>query len=172
MVIGADGFGYEFRNGRHCKIRQSGIVQIDDDVEIGAGSMVDRARFGRTWIGEGTKIDNQVQIGHNVVIGKHCILVSGCGVSGSSQLGDYVVVAAQAGITGHVTVGSQCTLGARTVVTKDLPAGAASYLGFPARPAMEERRNMAAARQLPQMVQRIRELEKKLARCEDDSAPA
>ena len=98
VVIGADGFGYEFDQGRHRKIRQAGIVQIDNDVEIGAGTTIDRARFGRTWIGEGTKIDNQVQIGHNAVIGKHCILVSGTGVSGSAVLGDYVIMAAGAGV--------------------------------------------------------------------------
>lgn len=162
VVIGADGFGYEFQNGRHRKVRQSGIVQIDDDVEIGAGSAVDRARFGRTWIGEGTKIDNLVQIGHNVVIGKHCVIVAGTGIAGSVQLGDYVVIAAQSGIAGHVSVGSQCTLGARSGVTKDIPAGRQTYLGFPAVPAKEELRSAAALRRLPQLLDRVRELEKKL----------
>lgn len=162
VVIGADGFGYEFQNGRHRKVRQSGIVQIDDDVEIGAGSAVDRARFGRTWIGEGTKIDNLVQIGHNVVIGKHCIIVAGTGIAGSAQVGDYVVIAAQSGIAGHVSVGSQCTLGSRSGVTKDLPAGPMTYLGFPAVPAKDELRSAAALRRLPQLLNRIRELEKKL----------
>lgn len=161
-VIGADGFGYEFQNGRHRKVRQSGIVQIDDDVEIGAGSAVDRARFGRTWIGEGTKIDNLVQIGHNVIIGKHCIVVAGTGIAGSAQIGDYVVIAAQSGIAGHVSVGSQCTLGGRSGVTKDLPVGPMTYLGFPAVPAKDEMQRAAALRRLPQLLHRVRELENKL----------
>jgi UDP-3-O-[3-hydroxymyristoyl] glucosamine N-acyltransferase len=161
VVIGADGFGYEFKGGRHNKVRQSGIVQLDDDVEIGAGSTVDRARFGRTWIGEGTKIDNLVQIAHNVVVGKHCVIVAQSGIAGSAQVGDYVVIAAQCGVAGHVSVGSQCTLGGRAGVTKDIPAGRESYLGFPAAPAMEERRRMAAVRRLPRLMERVRKLEGK-----------
>lgn len=159
VVVGADGFGYEFENGRHRKVRQAGIVQIDNDVEIGAGTMVDRARFGRTWIGEGTKIDNLVQIGHNVVIGKHCILVAFVAIAGSAQIGDYVVIAAQAGIAGHVKVGSGSTLGGRCGVTKDVPAGQ-HVLGFPAVPAMEERKRVASIRRLPQLSARVKKLEK------------
>jgi UDP-3-O-[3-hydroxymyristoyl] glucosamine N-acyltransferase len=160
-VIGADGFGYEFIEGRHRKIRQAGIVQIDNDVEIGANSTVDRARFGRTWIGEGTKIDNQVQIAHNVIIGKHCIVVAGVGIAGSAQIGDYVVIAAQAGVAGHLEVGSGCTIGARSGVTKSLPPGRATYLGFPAAPAAEERRRLAASRQVPDLIRRVKKLEQK-----------
>jgi len=159
-VIGADGFGFEFVDGRHRKIPQLGIVQIDDDVEIGANTTIDRARFGRTWIGAGTKIDNQVQIAHNVVIGKHCILVAGVGIAGSARIGDYVTIAAQSGITGHVSVGSQCVIGARSGVTKDLPPRSGQYLGFPAAPAPEVRRQIAAARQVPELIQRVRALEK------------
>ena len=158
-VIGADGFGYEFKNGRHRKVRQAGIVQVDDDVEIGAGSMIDRARFGRTWIGEGTKIDNLVQIAHNVVIGKHCIIVAGVGIAGSAVIGDYVVIAAQSGVAGHVHVGSQATLGARAGVTKDVPAGQAYYMGFPIAPAKEEQRRQASVRRLPQLLERVKRLE-------------
>ncbi len=165
VVIGADGFGYEFGNGRHRKVRQSGIVQIDDDVEIGAGSTVDRARFGRTWIGEGTKIDNLVQIGHNVVLGRHCIVVACAAIAGSAVIGDYVVIAAQAGIAGHVAVGSQCTLGARAGVTKDLPAGQ-TYMGFPAGPANEERRRIASINRLPQLLARVKQLEARLEAAE------
>lgn len=161
-VVGADGFGYEFEQGRHRKIRQAGMVQIDNDVEIGAGTTIDRARFGRTWIGEGTKIDNQVQIGHNVVIGKHCILVSGCGIAGSAVLGDYVVMAAQGGVAGHVTVGSMATLGGRIGVTKDIPDGKKMYLGFPAMDAMEERRRVASVNRLPKLAARVKALEKRL----------
>ncbi len=160
-IIGADGFGYEFENGRHRKVRQSGIVQIDDDVEIGANTTIDRARFGRTHVGEGTKIDNQVQIGHNVVIGKHCIIVAGTGIAGSAQVGDYVVIAAQCGVAGHVSIGSGCTLGARTGVTKDLPAGRVQYMGFPALPAGEERRRLAGIKRLPQLRERVKRLERR-----------
>jgi UDP-3-O-[3-hydroxymyristoyl] glucosamine N-acyltransferase len=161
VVIGADGFGYEFEGGRHRKVRQSGIVQIDSDVEIGANTTVDRARFGRTWIGEGTKIDNLVQIGHNVVIGKHCIFVAYVAVAGSAVIEDYVVVAAQSGIGGHITVGKGCTLGARSGVTKDLPPGG-SYLGFPARPAREEQRRLATVNRLPELGARVSRLEKRV----------
>lgn len=158
-VVGADGFGYVFKDGAHRKVRQSGIVQIDDDVEVGAGTTIDRARFGRTWIGEGTKIDNQVQIGHNVRVGKHCILIAGAGIAGSSRLGDYVVLAAQCGVSGHVQIGSRCTIAARSVVTKDLPEGPAIYMGFPAAPAGEERRRMVLSRQLPDLSRRLKALE-------------
>lgn len=162
VVIGADGFGYEFSQGRHRKVRQAGIVQIDDDVEIGAGSTIDRARFGRTWIGQGTKIDNLVQIGHNVVIGKHCIIVACTAIAGSAIIGDYVVIAAQVGVAGHVHVGSQSTLAARCGVTRDLPAGQ-TYLGFPAIPAGEEKRRLAGIKRLPQLAARVKELEAQLA---------
>lgn len=160
-VIGADGFGYEFDKGRHRKVRQAGVVQIDNDVEIGAGTTVDRARFGRTWIGEGTKIDNLVQIGHNVVIGKHCIIVACCAIAGSAEIGDYVVIAAQSGVAGHVKVGSQATLAGRCGVTKSLPGGA-TYFGFPAVPVSEEKRKMASVNRLPQLLARVKELERVL----------
>jgi UDP-3-O-[3-hydroxymyristoyl] glucosamine N-acyltransferase len=158
VVIGGDGFGYEFSQGRHRKVRQAGIVQIDNEVEIGAGTTVDRARFGRTWIGEGTKIDNLVQIGHNVVIGKHCIIVAGTAIAGSAIVGDYVVIAAQVGIAGHVTVGPQATLAARCGVTRDLPGGQ-TYLGFPAIPASDEKRRLASINRLPQLQAHVKELE-------------
>ena len=168
VVVGADGFGYEFSNGRHRKVRQSGIVQIDNDVEVGAGSMIDRARFGRTWIGEGTKIDNLVQIGHNVVLGRHCIVVACVAIAGSAVIGDYVVIAAQVGIAGHVTIGSQSKLGGRAGVTKDVPAGQI-YLGFPAVPANEERRRIANVNRLPKLVVRVRELEARLEAIEQQT---
>lgn len=166
-VIGADGFGYEFSQGRHRKVRQAGVVQIDNDVEIGAGSTVDRARFGRTWIGEGTKIDNLVQIGHNVVIGKHCIVVACTAIAGSALIGDYVVIAAQVGIAGHVSVGSQSTLAARCGVTRDLPAGG-TYLGFPAIPSGEEKRRLASINRLPQLLARVKDLEAKSNQTDSD----
>jgi UDP-3-O-[3-hydroxymyristoyl] glucosamine N-acyltransferase len=161
VVIGADGFGYEFEGGRHRKVKQSGIVQVDADVEIGANSTVDRARYGRTWIGAGTKIDNLVQIGHNVVIGRHCILVACVAVAGSAVIADYVVIGAQVGIAGHVTIGPQARLGARCGVTKDLPGGQ-TYLGFPAVPAEKEKRKLAGVSRLEKLNARVRTLEKML----------
>ncbi len=161
VVIGGDGFGYEFENGRHRKVGQTGIVQIDNDVEIGANSTVDRARFGRTWIGEGTKIDNLVQVGHNAVIGKHCILVAFAAIAGSAEIGDYVVIAGQAAVAGHVSVGARSTLGARAGVTKDLAPGD-TYLGFPAVSSQKERRRIAAVARLPILLRRVKELERQL----------
>ena len=160
-VIGSDGYGYEFSNGRHVKIDQVGTVEIGDDVEIGANSTVDRARFGKTVIGEGTKIDNLVQIGHNVIIGRHCLVVAQTGIAGSARLEDYVTVAAQSGIGGHVTVGAKAILTARTGVTATLP-GDATYGGKPALPLREEMKQQAQLRRLAKLVQRVKALEHKL----------
>jgi len=123
VVVGADGFGYEFDKGRHRKVRQAGIVQIDNDVEIGAGTMVDRARFGRTWIGEGTKIDNLVQIAHNVTIGEHCIIVAQVGVAGSTKIGNYVTIAGQVGLAGHLRIGDRAVIAAQSGVMHSIPEG-------------------------------------------------
>lgn len=161
-VIGSDGFGFELVNGRHQKIEQRGIVQIDDDVEIGANTTIDRARFGKTWIQEGTKIDNLVQIGHNARIGKHCIIVALTGIAGSAVIGDYVVIAAQSGVGGHLEIGSGSTLAARAGVTKSLPGGQV-YAGYPALPADKHRKMTALQRRLEKMQERISELEKRPA---------
>jgi UDP-3-O-[3-hydroxymyristoyl] glucosamine N-acyltransferase len=158
-VIGSDGFGFEMVDGRHQKIEQRGIVQIDDDVEIGANATIDRARFGRTWIQEGTKIDNLVQIGHNARIGKHCIVVALTGIAGSAIIGDYVVIAAQSGVAGHLEIGSKCTLAARSGVTKSLPGGEI-YAGYPAMPAEKHRKITVMQRRLEKMQDRISSLEK------------
>jgi UDP-3-O-[3-hydroxymyristoyl] glucosamine N-acyltransferase len=160
-VIGSDGYGYEFHEGRHVKIDQVGIVEIGDDVEIGANTTIDRARFGKTVIGEGSKIDNLVQIGHNCVIGKHCLIISQTGISGSSQLGDYVTAAGQVGIAGHVKIGSKAVLSARTGVTANLP-GDAIYAGKPALPIREEMKLQALVRRLPKLVARVKALEEAL----------
>ena len=160
-VIGSDGYGYEFFQGRHVKIDQVGIVEIHDDVEIGANSTIDRARFGKTIIGEGTKIDNLVQIGHNVVMGKHCLIVAQVGLSGSSLYGDNVTIGGQAGVGGHVTVGSNVMLAARSGVTVNL-AGDTIYAGKPAQPFREEMKLQALVRRLPKLVARVKALEKAL----------
>ncbi|MEO7098472.1 MAG: UDP-3-O-(3-hydroxymyristoyl)glucosamine N-acyltransferase [Luteolibacter sp.] len=160
-VIGSDGYGYEFSQGRHVKIDQVGIVEIHDDVEIGANSTIDRARFGKTIIGEGTKIDNLVQIGHNVVMGKHCLIVAQVGLSGSSIYGDNVTIGGQAGVGGHVTVGSNVMLAARSGVTVNL-ASDTIYAGKPAQPFREEMKLQALVRRLPKLVARVKALEQAL----------
>ena len=160
-VIGSDGYGYELVDGRHVKIDQVGIVEIHDDVEIGAKSTIDRARFGKTVIGEGTKIDNLVQIGHNCVIGRHCLIVSHVGISGSTTIGDYVTFAGQSGAAGHVKIGDKAVIAGRTGVTTDLEGGQV-YSGFPAVPVMEDRKARAMVRRLPKLVERIKAIEGKL----------
>lgn len=159
-VIGSDGFGYEFVDGKLAKIDQLGIVIIEDDVEIGANCTVDRARFGKTIIGEGTKIDNLVQIGHNVQIGKHCILVSQCAIAGSTVIGDYVTIAAQAGVAGHLKIGDKFTLAARGGLTKNAPAGEV-WMGKPARPMRQELKKDAQISRLSKLVARVKALEEK-----------
>lgn len=168
-VIGSDGFGYEFSGGRHVKIDQVGIVLVESDVEIGAGTTVDRARFGKTVIGEGTKIDNLVQIAHNVVLGKHCVVVSQVGISGSSTIGNYTTLAGQVGVAGHIHIGDQVTVLARSGVTRDLPSKGA-YTGFPAKPLMEGRRLMVAPAKIPSILERLKALEAKLEELEQGNA--
>ncbi|NJR43659.1 MAG: UDP-3-O-(3-hydroxymyristoyl)glucosamine N-acyltransferase [Akkermansiaceae bacterium] len=158
VVIGSDGYGYEFSEGRHVKIDQVGIVEIHDDVEIGANTTVDRARFGKTIIGEGTKIDNLVQIGHNCEIGKHCLIVAHTGISGSSKLLDYVTIGGQAGVAGHVTIGEKAMIAARSGVTTNLP-GNIIYAGKPAVPIKEEMKSQAHVRRLPKLIERVKALE-------------
>ncbi len=160
-VIGADGFGYEFSAGKHQKIPQVGIVELENDVEVGANTTIDRARFGKTLIGEGTKIDNLVQIGHNVQIGKHCLVIALTGIAGSSKLGNYVTCAAQVGIAGHLEVGDKAVLAARSGVTHDLPGGAV-YLGNPAQTMKQELKVMALQRRLPKLIEDVKELKRRL----------
>ncbi|RYD34504.1 MAG: UDP-3-O-(3-hydroxymyristoyl)glucosamine N-acyltransferase [Verrucomicrobiaceae bacterium] len=157
-VVGADGFGYEFVEGRHRKIDQVGTVQIDNDVEVGANTTIDRARFGRTWIQEGVKIDNQVQIGHNCVIGRHAILVAQAGIAGSTRVGDYAVIAAQAGVAGHLEIGPGVVVLAQAGVTKSL-LEKGQYMGFPAAPVAEMRRQMVQIRKTGDILRRLKALE-------------
>ena len=158
VVLGSDGFGFELVDGRHAKIPQTGIVQIDDDVEIGANTTIDRARFGRTWIGEGTKIDNLVQIGHNVVVGKHCIICALTGISGSVRLGNYVVLGGQVGMVGHIELGDGVQVGAQSGITKSIPAGARVW-GTPHRPMKELLQQLVWVGRIPKLADRIRRLE-------------
>jgi UDP-3-O-[3-hydroxymyristoyl] glucosamine N-acyltransferase len=160
-VIGSDGYGYELIEGRHEKVDQVGIVVLEDDVEIGANSTIDRARFGKTVIGEGTKIDNLVQIAHNVRIGKHCLIVAQSGMAGSSALGDYVTLAAQAGVGGHIKVHDRAVLTAQTGALKDLK-GDTVYKGMPARPLREEQKKLAYIARLPKFAQELKDLRKQI----------
>ncbi len=161
-VIGSDGFGFATTHGRHLKIPQIGVVRVGDDVEIGASSTIDRAALGETVIGEGTKIDNLVQIGHNVRVGKHCFLVSMSGIAGSSELGDYCVLAGQSGLVGHIKLGNQVIVTAQSAVTKDWE-GPIQISGSPARPLGEKMRSDAALARLPKQLARVKELERRVA---------
>ena len=157
-VLGSDGFGFEFSDGRHVKIPQTGIVQIDDDVEIGANVTIDRARFGRTWIQEGTKIDNLVQIAHNVVIGRHCLIVSQAGISGSTRLGNYVTLAGQVGVVGHIEIGDETIVAAQSGVSKSLGPKQVVF-GYPAMPLREAKEQLARIGRLPKLYERVKRLE-------------
>ncbi len=167
VVVGSDGFGYEFVAGRHEKVPQVGRVVIGDDVEIGANSTLDRARFSETIIGEGTKIDNLVQIAHNVVIGRHCLICAQAGISGSTTVEDYVVVGGQAGLAGHLTVGKGSKIDGQTGVNSDLEPG--SFVkGSPCLPYNLEQRINVLRKRLPELFRRVDEI---ATRLEKPSAP-
>ena len=162
-VLGADGFGFAFDGAQHRKIPQTGGVLVEDDVEIGANTTIDRATFGDTIVRRGTKIDNLVQIGHNVEVGEHSVLVAQVGVSGSSRLGRGVVLAGQVGVADHVTIGDGALVGAQAGVPSDLEAGG-KFLGSPARPMLDAKRIMVAETRLPDLLRRVRTLERALAK--------
>jgi UDP-3-O-[3-hydroxymyristoyl] glucosamine N-acyltransferase len=160
-VIGSDGFGYVFDTGAHRKVLQVGNTVIGDDVEIGAGVTIDRGALGATVIGKGTKIDNLVQVAHNVEIGEHCILCAQVGIAGSAKVGNYVVMAGQVGIAGHLKIGNQVTIGSKSGVMDNIPDGE-TWLGTPAMPDKQFKRIVIGMIRLPDLMKKIAMWEKKL----------
>ena len=167
-VIGSDGFGFAPVKGIHHKVPQIGTVIIEDDVEVGANVAIDRGTIGKTLIGRGTKIDNLVQIAHNVVIGENSIIVAQVGISGTAIIGKGVTVARQAGIAGHLTVGDNSTIAARAGVTKSIPPNSC-VSGFPARPHDKEKRLKVSLMRVPELVKTVQELEQRLRKLEEKS---
>jgi UDP-3-O-[3-hydroxymyristoyl] glucosamine N-acyltransferase len=168
-VLGADGFGYAFDGRAHRKIPQVGGLRIDDDVEVGANSAIDRATLGETIVRRGTKIDNLVQIGHNCDVGEDVILVSQVGIAGSSRVGNRAMLAGQVGVADHVTIGAGAILTAKSGVPNDVPPGEV-WSGIPSRPTSEQKRIWAGERQLPELLKRVRALEKRLRELEEHRA--
>jgi len=159
-VIGADGFGYVLDGGTHRKVPQIGNVIIRDDVEIGANVTIDRGALGPTIIGKGTKIDNLVQIAHNVTLGEHCLIVSQAGIAGSTKLGNYVILGGQVGVAGHLKIGDRVSIAAQSGVMSNIPDGE-KWLFTPAQPDRVAKRQIIALQQLPELLRRVAELEKK-----------
>ena len=159
-VIGADGFGFEMTAEGQQKVPQIGIVQIDDDVEIGANTTIDRARFGRTWIQAGAKIDNLVQVAHNVVIGKDTVIAAQTGIAGSVRIGKRVMIGGQAGIIGHIEIADGTMIGAQTGVSKNLNGGV--WWATPSVPLKEAKVQLAWVRRLGEFFERVRKIEAKL----------
>jgi len=160
-VLGSDGFGYVFDQGIHRKVLQIGNLIIQDDVEIGANTAIDRAALGSTVIAKGTKIDNLVQIGHNCVVGEHCIVCGQVGLAGSTKMGNYVTLAGQVGVSGHLTIGHQATIGAQSGLIHDVRDGE-KWFGYPAQPDRQYKRQLIALHKLPELLRRVSELEKAL----------
>ncbi|SHI87014.1 UDP-3-O-(3-hydroxymyristoyl)glucosamine N-acyltransferase [Propionispora hippei] len=160
-VIGSDGFGFVTIQGRHHKVPQVGNVIIGDDVEVGANTAIDRATTSSTVVNRGTKIDNLVHLGHNVVIGENCFVVALTGISGSTKVGNQVTFAGQVGSTGHITIGDNCVFAARAGIIGDV-APNSFFAGFPARPHKEWLRAEAYINKLPDLVKKVKELEKRV----------
>jgi UDP-3-O-[3-hydroxymyristoyl] glucosamine N-acyltransferase len=164
-VIGSDGFGFATIKGAHHKIPQVGTVQIDDDVEIGANVTIDRARFDKTVIGSGTKIDNLVQIAHNVIIGQNSLIVAQVGIAGSAIIGNNVTLGGQAGLVGHIMIGDNAIVTGQSGVAKSVPPDT-MVSGYPARPFMTTQRVNASLQNLPKLFNQVKELKKKVQELE------
>ena len=160
-TIGSDGYGYVFDQGRHRKMLQVGNVVIHDDVEIGSNTSIDRGALGSTVIGQGTKIDNLVHVAHNVVMGRHCLIMGQVGFAGSTHLSDYVVIASQSGIGGHLKLGAQSTIGAKSGVMRDVAAGD-TVLGYPSASDKQAKRQWIAVSKMPDALRRLKSLEKRM----------
>lgn len=160
-VLGADGFGYRFQNGRHVKVPQLGHVEVSDDVEIGSCATVDRGTFQATRVGEGTKIDNLVMIAHNCRIGQHNLIISQVGIAGSCTTGSYVVMAGQVGVADHVTIHDGAVIGAGSGVPSDIPAGQ-RMLGYPCWPERDAKRILMSLSNLPDLCRDVRQIKKKI----------
>lgn len=167
VVIGSDGFGYAQREGQHVKLRHVGTVVVEDDVEIGANTTIDRALLDETRVGSGSKIDNLVQVAHNVRLGRGCLLVSQAGIAGSSRLGEGVVIAGQSGVIGHLTLGDGVQVAAKSAVFRSFEAGK-KVAGIPAAEAGAWRRQQALAARLGELKKRIEQLEGRLAALEKE----
>lgn len=167
-VIGSDGFGFASDGDRYHKIPQTGIVRIDDDVEIGACNTIDRATFGRTWIKRGVKTDNLVHVAHNVVVGEDTVLVAQVGISGSVTIGNHTILAGQTGVAGHITIGNRVTAGARTGIIKSIQDGRI-ISGYPAVDHRLWLKASSVVPKLPDMKKKLKELEKRIEKMEKDS---
>lgn len=167
-TIGSDGFGYQFIGGRHVKIPQIGTVTIEDDVEIGANCSIDRAKFGTTRIGRGTKIDNQVQVAHNVVIGPACVIVAQAGIAGSTRLGTGVVLGGKVGVRDHVCLHDGVQAAACACISKDVPAGT-TVIGIPAAPHDIWAREQGKLRRLPSLFEQVEALARRIDQFESSA---
>jgi len=165
VIVGSDGFGFAREGVLYHKIPQVGIVIIEDDVEIGANCTIDRATLGATIIRQGVKLDNLIQVAHNVEIGENTVIAAQTGISGSTKIGKNAIVGGQVGFVGHIEVGDGVTVGAQSGVSKNLPPNAV-YFGYPAKPIMQAKREEAAFRRLPDLLKRVSELEAKIAKLE------
>jgi UDP-3-O-[3-hydroxymyristoyl] glucosamine N-acyltransferase len=161
VVIGSDGFGFAPYNGVYTKIPQLGRVIVEDDVEIGANTTIDRATLGSTIIKKGTKLDNQIQVAHNVIIGENTVIASQTGIAGSSEIGNNVTVGGQVGITGHIKIADGVILGAKSGVSKDITDKTIMW-GSPANPVMKQKRIEVSIRHLPELEKRVKVLEKEI----------
>jgi UDP-3-O-[3-hydroxymyristoyl] glucosamine N-acyltransferase len=166
-VIGSDGFGFAREGQQYHKIPQVGTVIIEDDVEIGANCTIDRATLGATILHQGVKLDNLIQVAHNVEIGEHTVIAAQTGISGSTKIGKNVMIGGQVGFVGHIEIGDNTTIGAQSGVSKSLPSNSV-YFGYPARPMMQAKREEAALRKLPDLLKKIADFEARLAKLDKE----
>jgi UDP-3-O-[3-hydroxymyristoyl] glucosamine N-acyltransferase len=171
VVLGAYGFGYSLRDGRHERSAQLGWVELDDDVEVGANTTIDRGTYGPTRIGEGTKLDNQIQIGHNVHLGKHNLMCAQVGIAGSSSTGDYVVLGGQVGVRDHVHLGDRCSAAAQSGIARDLNSDE-TVMGTPAIASRDSTQVWILSQRLPEMKKQLKELAAAIAEIQSQLSPS